>query len=242
MTCTCGAAPSQLQATCNTLFSIQGNMAATTGDKVPMVNIKPFGTCSLKPSISGFLPCMPAPTAWTGFVASVQMPGGNPLLQTSTIQCATGGCISFQNSGQMKPNKVVTMPNSPQIDALKRAAKEAAPFCEDSEKKKAGINPDSHQEEFRGKKTEIKPKILRIYFMDERGEPRELEELDEGREVTLCVAVEDGGEGDKIDVEITDTQGRQFKDGKTSMKFTDLVVEADNTAYVDNFAYEFKKD
>ena len=83
--CTCGAAPSQLQVTSNMLFSVQGNMVASTSDKIPMTNIMPFGTCTMKPSITGFLPCVPAPTAWTGFQASVEIPGGNPLLNTSTI-------------------------------------------------------------------------------------------------------------------------------------------------------------
>jgi hypothetical protein len=126
----------------------------------------------------------------------------------------------------MKPNKVVTIPNSPQIDVLKRAAIEAIPFCEECEKKTPKVNP----------------KILRIYCMDEQREFIKLSDLEEKRKVTLCVEVEDGGAGEKIDAEITAPEGRLFKDGKTSIKFTDLVIEDDNTAYVDNFSYEFNKD
>jgi len=48
LTCTCGAAPAQLQVTSNMMLSVQGNMVATTGDKAPMVNIMPFGTCTMK--------------------------------------------------------------------------------------------------------------------------------------------------------------------------------------------------
>jgi hypothetical protein len=236
ITCTCGSAPSQLQATVNTIFSIRGNMVATTGDKVPMVNIKPFGTCSLKPSTSGFLPCMPAPAAWTGFAASVQMQGGNPLLQTSTIQCATGGRISFQNSGRMKQGKAITGPGGTQIDALKRAAGEAEPFCGDSEGK-TGISPD-----FEGKKTETEPKILRIYCKEERDGQRELFGLKEGREVTLCVDVEDGGAGTTVDVLMEAGDDRVFEDGTIQKKYSGLFVEDDNTAYADNFSIKYGED
>jgi len=223
LTCTCGAAPSQLQVTSNTFFSIQGNLAATTNDKAPMVNIKPFGTCTLKPSTGGFLPCIPAPTVWTGFVASVEIGTGNALLQTSTIQCTMGGCISFQNSGQMKPQKIVTSPDSPQIDALERAAIEAIPFCEECEKKEQKKNPE----------------ILRIYWMDENGEPRNLSELLPEQSVTVCIDVDDGMSGETIDITINAPEGKTFKDGGNQKKYSNLKVEDDNTAYIDNFTIEY---
>ena len=126
MICTGGSAPSKLQVTSNSLLSVQGNNVATVSDKVPNTNIMPFGNCKLKTFSP---PCVPAPTAWTGFLKSVEIPGGNPLLKTSTIQCSCGGTIRFQDSGQMKANKVKLNPNTPQIEALKRAALVAAPFC-----------------------------------------------------------------------------------------------------------------
>ena len=144
--CTMGAAPSQLQVTSNTMFSVQGNMVATTSDRVPLVNIQPFGACSAKRG----RPCVPSPTVWSGFRTSVSMPGGNPLLSTSTILCAGGGgCISFQNSGQMKPHKVGINTTDPQIDALKRAAKDAVPFVEDFER---NFEEREKKSEERGKK------------------------------------------------------------------------------------------
>jgi hypothetical protein len=180
----------------------------------------------MKPTLTGFLPCVPAPTVWTGFLASVEIGSGNALVDSSTIQCAIGGCISYQNSGQMKPNKMVTNPSSPLIDALKKAAINGTPFVEIPDQKEPVENP----------------KIIRIYWMDEQDdEPHEVHELKEGQEVTLCVEVEEGGEGETVDVEITDTQGRKFKNGETSLKFENLTVEFDNTAYVDNFSFEFEK-
>lgn len=128
MVCSGGTAPVPLEVTSNTQFYAQGNAVATISDKAPMVNIKPFGACKLKPFSP---PCVPAPTAWMGFQTSVEVPGGNPLLNTSKIMCACGGMIEFQNSGQMKPNKVVLNPSTPQIEALKMAAKNATPLVEE---------------------------------------------------------------------------------------------------------------
>lgn len=221
--CTCGAAPSQLQVTSNSLFAVQGNMVGTTSDKIPMTNIMPFGTCKLKPRNAA---CVPAPTMWAGFLASVEIPGGNPLLKTSTIQCATGGLIQFQNSGQMKPQKVVLNPDSPQIRALKKAALDAVPFCEECEKRKR----------------EQKPKIVKIYWMDEQGEPRQLSELYEGQEVTLCVDVEEGGAGKTIDLEIESGKNKKFKGGKSKLEQKNLLVEDDNTAYISNFKLEYEEN
>ena len=224
--CSCGTTPTPLQVTGNTSVFAQGQPMATVSDKAPMANIQPFGKCKMKPTITGYAPCVPAPSAWTGFVASVQIPGGNPLLNTSTIACSCGGMIKFKDSGQKKSNKVVIHPSSPQIDALRKAALNATPFCEECEKKEV----------------KLEPKILRIFLVDETNrEPHELSELEEGKEVTLCVEVEEGGAGMDVDVEIKDAQGRKFKSGQTSMKFKNLTIDDDNMAYVDNFSFEFQK-
>ena len=223
MTCACGAAPSQLEVTSNTFYFIQGKLAATTADNVPMVNIRPFGTCTMKPTMGGFLPCIPAPTMWSGFVDSVRVGRGFPLLNTSTIQCAIGGMISFQNSGQMKPNKTRVNPSSPQIDALLRAAKEAKPFCEICE----------YVEE------EVKKEITRIYWLDENGKERLLSELPIGKEVTVCVETKGVEEGETVHVELKDNDGRTYKNGQKTLKLSGE-VEVDNTVYIDNVKIEFE--
>ncbi|MFV0418266.1 MAG: DUF4280 domain-containing protein [Dysgonomonas sp.] len=219
--CTGGSAPSPLQVTSNSLLSVQGNMVATVSDKVPNTNIMPFGTCSLKPFSP---PCMPVPIMWTGFLTSVQIPGGNPLLLTSKIQCACGGMISFQNSGQMKPAKVVLNPTSPQIEALKKAAQEAVPFCEECEKRK-------EQKE---------PVITNIYWIDENGEMRTINELLPKQVVTLCLDVEEGARGKTIDLAIEAEETSKFKGGKQKLEYKGLLVEDDNTAYIDDFSIEYE--
>jgi hypothetical protein len=223
--CTCGMAPSQFQVTSQTFYTIQGKLAATTNDKAPMTNIMPFGTCKMKPTLTGFLPCIPAPTVWTGFLASVEIGSGNALVDSSTIQCAAGGCISFQNSGQMKPNKMVTNPSSPQITALEKAAMEPKMFVEECEK--------------REEKKE--PKILRIYWMDEQdGEPREVSELMAGQQVTMYIEVEDGAIGETLDIIIEAPEGKMFKEGGTQKQYSGVLIEVDNVAYIDDFCIEYK--
>ncbi|WP_081852550.1 DUF4280 domain-containing protein [Prevotella sp. 10(H)] len=219
MTCTNGAAPVQLLVTANTLFSVQGNMVATTSDKAPINNIPSFGACAAKNGSS----CVPSTMTWTGFLASVQIPGGNPLLKTSMIMCSCGGCIKFQNSGQIKPNKLVTIPNSLQIETLKRAAQNATPFCEECEKKKQ----------------EKKKEITRIFWVDEEGDQRTLSELPCGKEITLCVETKGVSEGEIINIELNDKDGRIYKGEKETLKFS-ATVESDNTAYIDAVKLEYE--
>lgn len=218
--CSMGAAPSMLQVTGNTLLSVQGNMVATTSDKIPNTNIMPFGVCKATQK-----PCVPAPLMWTGFLTSVSIPGGNPLLKTSMIQCALGGCIKFQNSGQMKPAKVVLNPSSPQINALKKAAIEETPFCEECEKKKAVKEP----------------KILKIYWVDEQDEIRMINELFPKQVVTLCIDVEDGSAGKTVDLKIETDADNKFKGGKLELQYSGIRVEDDNTAYIDDFSIEYEE-
>jgi|GEM_PF-169234 len=224
--CTCGSAPGNLQVTSNLTVSAQGQPIATASDKAPMANIPVFGTCTMKPSISGFLPCVPAPTAWSGFVASVNVPGGNPLLKTSTIQCGCGGMISFQDSGQKKNAKVVINPSSAQITALKKAAIAGIPFCEECEKKKKAYSP----------------RITQIYWIDENGEDiRSLSELDEGTDVTLFVDVEGVEINNTISIYIKAPEGKLFSDKSNVMEITAKVEEGDRgfIGIIENFKFEF---
>ena len=107
------------------------------------------------------------------------------------------------------------------------------PFCEDSEKKK--------RENSEKKKPEEKPKILRIYWLDERSESDELSEPEEGREVTLCVKTEEGGVGTTGDVLAEAGDDRVFEDGGTKRIYSGLTVDDDDTAYADNFSIKYKE-
>lgn len=221
--CTCGTAPSKLIATCNTLWSVQGNMMATTSDKIPLCNIMPFGTCKMKPTMGGFAPCVPSPTVWTNFQASMELPGGNPLLDNSTIQCTFGGLIKFQDSGQMRPDKMETEPTSPQIEALRKAAIGAYPFCEvcDSKDLKRGVT------------------AIDVYWLEEGSEePRY--DLFPAHEVTLHIETIDYEPEEPFELDLFPPEGYKFKGGKEKITINDN-VDADGIVRVENFKVEFDK-
>ena len=72
---------------------IRGQFQAHELDKVPMLNIKPFGVCAITHA-----PCMPAPIMWTGVHQGALRLGpmhAHPLLESSTCQCGLGGKISI---------------------------------------------------------------------------------------------------------------------------------------------------
>ena len=72
---------------------IRGQFQAHELDKVPLVNIKPFGVCAITHA-----PCVPAPILWTGVHQGALRLGpmhAHPLLESSTCQCGIGGNISI---------------------------------------------------------------------------------------------------------------------------------------------------
>jgi hypothetical protein len=223
--CTCGMMPTPLQTTANTSVFIQGQNMATISDKAPMVNIKPFGQCKMKPTIAGFGPCVPAPTAWTGFVASVQIPGGNPLLKSSSIMCGGGGMIKFKDSGQKKSNKVVTNPSSPQIDALRAAAIAGIPFCEECEKKK---------------QPEKQIRAVDMYWMEDGSDERHYDDFPE-REVTLYIETIDYTPGETLKLDLKPDDNKKFKGGKDKMTVSGRVGE-DGVAVIKNFKAEYEEN
>jgi len=92
--CSCGSMPTPLTSS-NTTVEIAGQLACTTSDKIPLVNIVPFGICKTTK-----IPCMPALTVWLDFQWDVKFGGANPLLNTSWIMCGLGGKVEVQHTGQ----------------------------------------------------------------------------------------------------------------------------------------------
>jgi len=84
---------------------IDGKLAATVLDHIPITNIPPFGTCNtLTAAASGVAtPCVPAtPGPWTPGSLAVKVGNFPALLSTDTLTCAVGGAISIANPGQQK--------------------------------------------------------------------------------------------------------------------------------------------
>ncbi|WP_299248074.1 DUF4280 domain-containing protein [uncultured Cytophaga sp.] len=86
LTCDKGAIPSQFTSTPKTI-KLYGKFFATEADLIPMLNIQPFGVCS----VDGY-PCMPIPVQWLDVLdGGLKVSGFKPLLDCSKCQCAKSG-------------------------------------------------------------------------------------------------------------------------------------------------------
>jgi len=94
--CTCGAAPSILVVLPVHREQIENQFAANISDHVPMVNIMPFGVCTI---LEG--PCVPAtPAPWAPGSPTVTLDSQPALDSISTLQCMVGGTITIAYPGQ----------------------------------------------------------------------------------------------------------------------------------------------
>ncbi|RLJ69336.1 polymorphic toxin-type HINT domain-containing protein [Pedobacter alluvionis] len=93
--CDKGAAPNFFKGLANQNVKINGCMACTKADKIPITNIPSFGVCSVTGSA-----CMPAPVDWTD-TYRVKIKGKETLLFKSKLPCSIGGKIEFVTSGQI---------------------------------------------------------------------------------------------------------------------------------------------
>ncbi|QLG46841.1 PAAR-like protein [Costertonia aggregata] len=90
LACDKGTAPMEFKITNNNNSFLFDEPIANTGDMVPMVNVQPFGTCSVTGSA-----CVPAPVAWDGFEDGIFVGYFNPLLEDSVLPCSVGGKIEI---------------------------------------------------------------------------------------------------------------------------------------------------
>lgn len=113
MMCTFGAAPSTLTVLPVSPAKSGGQPVATVMDKLPMVNIKPFGVCSsmANPTVASAtaaalgvltpMPCIPnIPGPWVPGSQVLKVNGQSALLDNCKAICAYGGQISITMPGQ----------------------------------------------------------------------------------------------------------------------------------------------
>lgn len=97
--CDKGTVTSALAVTSQNFSRAENKLIATEQDKQAYTNIKPFGKCKLKPSSSGYRPCVPAPIAWRKTTEKDTVNGYKILLENSVCPCSTGGTISVKAKG-----------------------------------------------------------------------------------------------------------------------------------------------
>jgi uncharacterized protein DUF4280 len=96
LVCTFGSVPSLLTVLPVHRVLCENQFAANISDHVPIVNIKPFGTCS---ALLG--PCVPATALpWTPGAVTVPLDGQPALDNVSICPCTVGGIVSVLNPGQ----------------------------------------------------------------------------------------------------------------------------------------------
>ena len=99
LSCNQGTATSCLNVTSQDFVTIEDKPIATEGDKQANVNIMPFGQCKLKPTSSGYLPCMPAPVKWEDTAEKDSINEQKILTENSYCMCSVGGKITVKDKG-----------------------------------------------------------------------------------------------------------------------------------------------
>ncbi|SHL93462.1 protein of unknown function [Chryseobacterium carnipullorum] len=106
LSCNQGTAPSKLIVTSQNFSTAEGKHIATEQDKQANTNIKPLGQCKLKPTSGGYLPCIPAPTAWQKTTERDTINNYKILTEDSFCMCNTGGKITVDNKGHEEQHEI----------------------------------------------------------------------------------------------------------------------------------------
>lgn len=121
LTCDQGATPSRFNVTPKPV-QLYDEHFANELDKVPMVNILPFGGCSVSHG-----PCVPAPVLWERVMEDgLVVLGARPLLDTSKCQCGVGGKISIHFTRADATAAVELDQKLDKVDEVADAAEKAA--------------------------------------------------------------------------------------------------------------------
>lgn len=107
MQCNQGTIPMMLTVTSNPMVNVAGMKVATGADKMPMVNVPPFGICGILTKTNP-MPCTPTLVQWSPLKYDLKVNNNSPLLSNSCAQCSIGGKVEFLSSGQIPlPPKVL---------------------------------------------------------------------------------------------------------------------------------------
>lgn len=106
LSCNQGTISSNLLVTNQNFMTIENKPIATEQDVKPNVNIKPFGQCRLKPSSSGYLPCVPVPQKWEKTAEQNMINDHAILTDKSFCMCRVGGKISIKDKGHSENHEI----------------------------------------------------------------------------------------------------------------------------------------
>ncbi|WP_108868966.1 DUF4280 domain-containing protein [Aquimarina aquimarini] len=195
--CNQGFVPAKLLVTENQKVKIQGQFKATDMDvQVPAT----FGQCKLKPTNSGYLPCIPGLQRWTKTTKTSTLGGGKKFLYAdSECMCGTGGKVTI-----MQPMQINT------AGSIQEQFKEIAMTIPG-----AMLGNDKA------------PKIVETYWMDEEGKER-IDEITFDQKAAMFVRTENMNVGERVEVTVEEEEGNAFCNGESTKVFSGT-VRADGT-------------
>ena len=106
LSCNQGKATSKLNVTSQDFVTIEDKAIATEEDKQVNTNILSFKQCKLKPSSSGYLPCVPAPIKWEDTAKKDSINEQKILTENSYCMCSIGGKIIVKDKGHNENHNV----------------------------------------------------------------------------------------------------------------------------------------
>jgi RHS repeat-associated protein len=122
LTCDKGVTPSRFNVTPKPV-QLYDEHFANELDKIALVNILPFGACSVKYGS----PCLPVPVLWERVMEDgLTVLGARPLLDTSKCQCAIGGQIAIHFTKAGASAAVALDQNLDKVDEVADLAEKAS--------------------------------------------------------------------------------------------------------------------
>lgn len=106
LSCNQGTAASNLSVNSQNFSTADGKHIVTEQDKQANTNIKSFGQCKLKPTLGGYLPCIPAPMVWQKTTEKDTINTYKILTEDSFCLCTTGGKIEVANKGHGEKHEI----------------------------------------------------------------------------------------------------------------------------------------
>jgi len=124
LSCDKGVIPTRFMVTPKPVLLYDAQIA-NEADRIPMVNILPFGVCSVTRT-----PCMPAPIMWDRVAdTGVTALGARPLLDTSKCMCGVGGKINIHFNKEAANAAVALDQKLDKVDEVADAAEEASSWA-----------------------------------------------------------------------------------------------------------------
>ena len=194
--CNMGLNPAKLLVTENRKVKIQGKFKATDADvQVPST----FGTCKLKPTSGGYLPCVPGLQKWMKTSQKGKLGSKKFLFDCSQTMCSTGGMVTVKEPMQI---------NS--MGSMTEKFKDIALMIPGAMLGNTKI-----------------PRIIETYWMNE-DETERIREADINKNAKIFVMTANMDAGKKVTINIKDKNDKELDSGKKVLTYSGT-VKADGT-------------